>query len=74
MQKRTFIRTMLDILFDNAIVKAIAAFVNFCNEQRYFNHNELKFLKNMPINKVEQKKNINRYVFQGNKVIRHEGN
>ena len=74
MQKRTFIRTMLDILFDNAIVKAIAAFVNFCNEQRYYNRRELKFLKKMPINNIEQKKNINRYVFQGNKVIRHEGN
>ena len=58
---------MLDILFDNAIVKSIAAFVNFCNEQRYFNHNELKFLKNMPINKVEQKKTLNRFLFTVNK-------
>ena len=74
MQKRTFIRKMLDFLFDNAIFKAIASFVNFCNEQRYYNHHELKFLKKMPINNIEQKKNINRYVFQGNKVIRHEGN
>jgi len=52
MQKRTFIRTMMDIFFDNAIVKTIASFVNFCNEQRYYNHHELKFLKNMPINKL----------------------
>ena len=70
MQKRTFIRTMLDIFFDNAIVKAISSFVNFCNEQRYFNHHELKFLKKMPINNIEQKQFTNRYVFQGNKVIR----
>ena len=53
MQNRTFIRTMLDILLDNAIVKSIASFVNFCNEQRYYNQHELKFLRKMPINKVE---------------------
>ena len=52
MQKRTFIRTMLDIFFSNAIAKALVSFVNFCNEQRYYNHRELKFLKNMPIKKI----------------------
>ena len=50
MQNRTFIRTMLDILLDNAIVKTIVSCVNYCNEQRYYNHHELKFLKKMPIN------------------------
>ena len=58
---------MLDILFDNAIVKAIASFVNFCNEQRYYNHHELKFLKKMPINNIEQKKTLNRFLFTVNK-------
>ncbi len=67
MQKRTFIRTMLDIFFDNAIVKAISSFVNFCNEQRYFNHHELKFLKKMPINNIEQKQTLNRFLFTVNK-------
>lgn len=57
MQKRTFIRTMLDIFFDNAIAKALASFVNFCNEQRYYNHRELKFLQNMPINRIDKKDN-----------------
>ena len=71
MQKRTFIRTMLDIFFDNAMVKSVASLVNFCNEQRYYNHHELKFLKNMPINNIEQKQFTSRYVFQGNKAIRH---
>ena len=61
---------MLDILFDNAIVKAIAAFVNFCNEQRYYNRHELKFLKKMPINNIEQKQITSRYVFQGTKALR----
>ena len=69
MQNRTFIRTMLDIIFDNAIVKSIASLVNFCNEQRYYNQHDLKFLKNMPINKIEQKTS-NRFLFTVNKVIR----
>lgn len=57
MQKRTFIRTMLDIFFENAIAKALVSFVNFCNEQRYYNHRELKFLKNMPINRIVKEDN-----------------
>ena len=56
---------MFDIFFDNAIAKSIASLVNFCNELRYYNHHELKFLKNMPINNIEQKQNVNRYIFQG---------
>ena len=67
MQKRTFIRTMLDIFFNNAIAKAITSFVNFCNEQRYYNHHELKFLKKMPINNIEQKQALNRFLFTVNK-------
>ena len=52
MQGRTFFRIMLDIFLNNALVKAISNFVNFCNEIRYYNHKELKFLKKMPINNV----------------------
>ena len=55
MQGRTFLRIMLDNLFvNNALCKAISALVNFCNEQNYYNRKELKFLKKMPLNKVEQ--------------------
>lgn len=56
MHGRTFLRIMLDNLFiNNAFCKAILALVNFCNEQRYYNNRELKFLKNIPLNKEEQK-------------------
>lgn len=48
---------MLDIFFDNAMVKSVASFVNFCNEQRYYNHHELKFLKNMPIRNIVKEEN-----------------
>ena len=67
MQKRTFIRTMLDIFFCNALVKSIVSVVNFCKEQRYYGSRELKFLKNLPIDKVETQVS-NRYVF---KALRH---
>ena len=50
MKERTFLRIMLDIIFNNAIFKTIAAIVNFCNEQRYYSQKELKFLKKMPLN------------------------
>ena len=53
MRKRTFFRIMIDNLFvNNAICKTIAALVNFCNEQNYYNKKELKFLKKMPLNKM----------------------
>ena len=54
MRERTFLRIMLDIIFNNAIFKTIASIVNFCNEQRYYNRKELKFLKKMPLNNVVQ--------------------
>jgi len=64
MQGRTFIRTMLDFFFDNAFIKALSAFVNFCNEQRYYDRKKLKFLKKMPINNIaEDKFNSNKYIF-----------
>jgi hypothetical protein len=50
MQGRTFLRTMLDIFFNNVIVRTITSFVNFCKEQRYYHKKELKFLKKMPLN------------------------
>ena len=56
MQGRTFYRTMLDILFNNAIVKTIVSCVKFCNEQSNYGYKELKFLKNMPIKKTESSK------------------
>ena len=64
MQGRTFLRIMLDILFDNAFCRAISSIVNFCNEQRYYNRKELKFLKKMPLNNVVQNQyDKNRFVF-----------
>ena len=59
---------MLDIFLSNALVKSIVSFVNFCNEQRYYNCHELKFFKNVPINKLEEKQTDSRYVF---KALRH---
>lgn len=53
MQNITFLRTMFDIFFDNAVVRTIRSLVNFCNEQRDFGTQKLKFLKKMPIKKAE---------------------
>ena len=64
MRERTFFRIMLDIIFDNKFFKVIATIVKFCNEQRYYNRKELKFLKKMPLNNVVQKQyDKNRFVF-----------
>mgnify|MGYP006955110477 FL=1 len=55
---------MLDIFLNNALVKAISNFVNFCNEIRYYNRKELKFLKKMPINNVAKDEYYkNRFIF-----------
>ena len=70
MQGRTFIRTMFDILFDNALCKTIASIVNFCNEQKYYNDNELKFLKKMPINNIKNEYMSNRFIFDTKKAVR----
>lgn len=65
MQKRTFLRIMLDNLFvNNAFCKAIISLVNFCNEQSYYNKKELKFLKKMPLNKIENQNSYNKFVFK----------
>lgn len=64
MQGRTFFRIMLDIFLNNALVKSIASLVNFCNELRYYNRKELKFLKKMPLNNVVKEEYYkNRFVF-----------
>ena len=55
MQNITFLRTMFDIFFDNAVVRTIRSLVNFCNEQRGFGMQKLKFSKKMPIKKVESR-------------------
>lgn len=64
MQGRTFFRVMLDIFLDNAIVKSIVSLVNFCNEIRYYNRKELKFLEKMPINNISKDEYYkNRFIF-----------
>lgn len=53
MQNRTFIRIMLDIFLNNAIVKTIASFMDFLREQSYYNNSkELNFFNNAPLNKT----------------------
>ena len=64
MQTRTFYRKILDIFLDNAICKSIASLVNFCNELRYYNQKELKFLKKMPLNNVAKENYYkNKFIF-----------
>lgn len=54
MQGRTFFRILIDNLFvNNALSRALSALMNFCNEQTYYNNKKLKFLKKMPLNKIE---------------------
>ena len=69
MQKRTFIRTLLDIFFDNSVTRTICSIVKFCNEQQYFSHNKLKFSKNLPIGKLESASLKNQFLFKVNKEI-----
>ena len=64
MKDRTFIRTMLDILFKNAIAKTIASLVHFCNEQTYYNRSGLKFFKNLPNNNIAKENHYqNKFLF-----------
>jgi len=65
MKKRTFFRVLIDnLILNNAFCKAVISFVNFCNEQSYYNKKELKFLKKMPLNKMEQNTPYNKFVFK----------
>ena len=68
MQVRTFLRIMIDNLFvNNTVCKALTSLVNFCNEQSYFNKRELKFLKKMPLNKVEKQNTYKtKFIFKSN--------
>ena len=65
MNGRTFFRIMIENLFvNNAFCKALSALVNFCNEQNYYGQKKLKFLKKMPLNKIEQKNTLDkRFIF-----------
>ncbi len=65
MRGRTFFRIMIDNLFvNNAFSKALSALVNFCNEQSYYGRQKLKFLKKMPLNKIQQDSTYkNRFIF-----------
>jgi len=67
MQKRTTIRTILDIIFNNAIVQTIVSIVNFCNDQCYFYQKKLKFLKKMPLNNIETSSLDSKFLFK----VRH---
>ena len=65
MQTRKIVQKILKLIFDKAIVKTIALYVNFCKEQRYYNQKELKFLKKMPLNNniVKDEYYKNRFIF-----------
>ena len=69
MSGRTFLRIMIENLFvNNAICKALSNFINFCNEQSYYNNKKLKFLEKMPLNKLEDNNNYynKRFIFNSN--------
>ena len=70
MQGRTFFRIMFDNLFvNNAVAKALLSLIKFCNEFRYFSKRELKFLKKMPLNNIEQRTSYNsKFVFDTKKI------
>ena len=64
MRTRTFYRRTLEIFLNNPIVKTIEALVNFCNETRYYNRKELKFLQKMPLNNIVKDNYYkNRFIF-----------
>ena len=63
MRGRTFFRIMLDIVLNNALFKSIASCVNFCNEIRYYNRNELKFSEKMPLNNLIKDNYCKKFVF-----------
>ena len=65
MRERTFFFFLLDIIFNNPLVRTITAFVNFCNEYGDFSSKNLKFLKKMPLsnNIVQNDYYKKRFVF-----------
>jgi len=71
MQGRTFIRTMIDNLFvNNAICKTVIALFNFCNKNKTYNLQNLKFSQKMPLTNIESvEKNYNsRFIFDSTKI------
>ncbi len=67
MRGRTFLRIMFSKMFiNNAFCKALINFVNFCNEQRYYNRKELKFLENLPLNNVKNNGYSKKFIFTNN--------
>ena len=69
MQGRTFFRIMFDNLFvNNAFTKALINLVNFCNENKIFAKNELKFLKKMPLNNKQEVVYKSKFIFDANKT------
>ena len=67
MRDRTYIRTMLDTFFDNALAHAANGLVNFCNENSHLDKKELKFIGKMPLNNTETEQYDKRFVFNTGK-------
>ncbi len=69
MQKRTFVRIMIDSLLNNPFIKALNLLVNFCNNSAFYNKKELKFLKKMPLKNKEAKSVYkNKFVFDASQA------
>lgn len=63
MQLRTFLRILLNnLLRDNALVRTIKTFVNFCCELEFVGYKSLKYNKSVPLSLKDTKRNI---FFQG---------
>ena len=71
MQKRTFLRIMMDILFvNNPISRTVLSVVNFCKEYNDFRYKNLKFSKTLPLYMTEKDvKHKNIFIFDSSKAI-----
>ena len=65
MQNRTFLRTMLDNIFNNAAVRTIAAIVKFCKEQKNIYGDKFKLTKKVQVNKTKFAQYDSRFIFDG---------
>ena len=72
MQRRTFLRIMIEsLLVNNALARALREFLNFCNEQTSFCGKKLKFSEKMPYRHVEQTyEKTPKFVFNGKDAMR----
>lgn len=69
MQRRTFVRIMIDGILNNPLIKAVTTFVNFCNNSMFYNKKKLKFLGKMPLQYNERQKELNnRFIFDSSKT------